>query len=221
MKAPQALPVTDAIGWRPLIRHQRAGDHPWREFNPGWARIGWRPAALVVEFVFAGVGAENQARRMNERTHLLGDVGEIFLQWTGSDRYIEIHVTPENRRLQITWSGDRLRAVRQGKASLEDFTISDRKWVRSVTKTAPYFWSACVEVPATTVMTAGREFVRTTALRVAICRYDYTGGGVMPVLSSTASFRGRPFHTRAAWHRVRLAGTNRSSSSHAGARTGA
>ena len=173
------------------------------EFVPGTARIGWEPSALVVDFAFVGVGAQNQARRLNERTHLLGDVGEIFVQWRGSDRYIEIHLTPENQRLQLDWTGERLEAVRNRRATLEDFAVADPDWVRSVTKIASTFWSARLLVPASVVIGGDGRFGPETALRVAVCRYDYRAG-TTPVLSSTANFHGRPFHTRTAWSRLSL-----------------
>ncbi len=203
MEAPSALPVGAAVGWKPLLRHQRKGEPLRGDFHPGWARLGWNVSVLVAEFAFAGNGAGNRARGLNERAHLLGDVGEIFLQWAGADRYIEIQVTPENQRLQLGWSGERIAAVRKGQATLEDFTISDPDWVQSVTTVAPTFWSARVVVPAAAILAGGREFDPETALLAAVGRYDY-GGRETPILSASTDFRGQPFHTRAAWHRVRL-----------------
>lgn len=203
LEAPPALPAAVLTGWKPLIRHQRQDGPPSGRFNPGWARIGWTPSALVVDFAFTATGACNRARRLNERTYLLGDVGEIFLQWPGSDRYVEIHVTPENQRLQLAWRNEGLEAVRKGKAQLEDFAVADPGWVQSVAQAGPTLWSARTLVPAAVITPAGREFAADDGLLAAICRYDYSGG-TPPVLSSTANFQGQPFHTREAWQRVRL-----------------
>lgn len=174
-----------------------------REFNPGWARMTWEPTALVVDFCFAATAACNSARRLNERTHLLGDVGEIFLQCAGSDRYVEIHVTPENQRLQLEWNRERFEAVRNKRAALEDFAVADPNWVQTCTAVASTGWSASVRIPATVLLERETMFQVGERFLAAICRYD-SGGGDTPMLSSTVNFNGHPFHTRSAWHHARL-----------------
>jgi hypothetical protein len=81
--------------------------------------------------------------------------------------------------------------------------VADQNWIKSVAAVAPAFWSARTLVPVATLVTEPREFDGNAELLAAICRYDYSGGPT-PVLSSTADFGGWPFHTRTAWHRVRL-----------------
>ncbi len=163
----------------------------------------WEPAALVVDFCFVATAACNSARRLNERTHLLGDVGEIFLQCAENDRYVEIHVTPENQRLQLEWNSERFEAVRNKRAALEDFAIADPNWVQTCTAVASTGWSASVRIPAAVLLEEGAVFHGGARLLAAVCRYD-CGGGDKPVLSTTANFGGQPFHTRTAWHRARL-----------------
>jgi hypothetical protein len=196
-------PAVGDIGWKPLLRHQRADGVQTGTFNPGWSRIGWTDSALIFDFWFATTRARNRARRLNERTHELGDVGEIFLQCVGAKHYIEIHVTPENQRLQLAWSDERVDLVRKGKATLEEFVVSDPSWVESITEIAPSYWSARTIVPVAHVLPGGQPFNRATELLACVCRYD-TSDGPVPVLSSTADFQGQRFHHRAAWHRVEL-----------------
>lgn len=202
-EVPREFPALGETGWRPLGRHQRAGEPATRGFNPGWARMTWEPAALVVDFCFVATAACNAARRLNERTHLLGDVGEIFLQRAESDRYLEVHVTPENQRLQLEWNSERFEAVRTKRAALEDFAIADPNWVQTCTAVASTGWSASVRIPAAVLLDGGEVFLVGARFLAAVCRYDY-GGGDRPVLSSTANFGGQPFHTRSAWHHARL-----------------
>lgn len=203
--APSASPAGNPRGWKPLLKHRRAEGNaaPDRRFNPGWARIGWTSSALVVDFAFVATTARNRAIRLNERTYLLGDVGEIFLQWLGSDRYIEIHITPENQRLQLSWDAAGLQRIRQRQAVLDDFAVADLNWVQSVTSVSPTLWSARVIVPAGTIAHGLANLESDSHLIAAVCRYDY-GGKETPILSSTVDFQGSPFHTRAAWDRLVL-----------------
>ena len=77
---------------------------PAREsgFNRGWARIRWNADGLLFETLFTQTRPSNRARRLNDRTWELGDVGEFFLQERQTGRYLELHVTPENQRLQCS-----------------------------------------------------------------------------------------------------------------------
>lgn len=203
LAAPTPEPHIAATHWQTLRRHQRRDDALAGTFNAGAACLSWMESALIVDFVFVATRAQNRASRLNERTHELGDVGEIFLQAVGIEHYIEIHVTPENQRLQLRWTQDCVDAVRKGRATLEAFTVDDPDWVQSNTKVAPSFWSARTIVPASLLLAAGQSFHRDTQLRASVCRYD-TSDGSTPVLSSTADYKGGRFHDRDAWHSVVL-----------------
>jgi hypothetical protein len=203
LQPPTPEPPIAAKHWQALRRHQRPDDALAGTFNAGAASISWLESDLIVDFVFAGTHARNRARQLNERTHELGDVGEIFLHCNGVEHYIEIHVTPENQRLQLRWTEDGVAAVRKGRAKLEDCMVPDPDWVQSITAVAPSFWSARTIVPASLLLPAGGMFERTTQLRASICRYD-TSDGSTPVLSATADYKGGRFHDRAAWHDVVL-----------------
>jgi hypothetical protein len=203
LEPPRAVPFGGNAAWRPLRRHQRADGSLAGTFNPGAARISWIESAVVVDFGFAGTRPQNRARQLNELTHELGDVGEIFLQALGANHYVEIHVTPENQRLQLVWTDERVDAVRKARATLQQFTISDPSWVRSTTKVTESCWSARTIVPVENLIPGGRKFDAGTALLACVCRYDVSDGAT-PVLSSTADFQAQRFHHRAAWHRVVL-----------------
>lgn len=188
--------------WRPL-------GQPWRRdglepgFNPGWARLRWQDSALEVDAIFLGRNSRNRARTLNERTWKLGDICEVFLLAPAGRTYVELHVTPENQRLQLRWPRDGLTRFRAGTAALEDFLVSDPAWVTSTSHLGPDFWSVHATLPFSAVgIDPAAPFA--PGLRVAICRYDCTRGGE-PLLSSTAPLQEPNYHRVEDWPFLLLA----------------
>jgi hypothetical protein len=185
--------------WLPLGQPWQTGE-PGPAFQAGWARVRWHETALHYDAVFMGGGAHNSARQLNERTWELGDVGEIFVQAGAGSGYLEVHVTPENARLQLHWSADGLARVRGKVAALGEFMIAQPDWVQSRTHQAKKFWAIHVAIPAARFaldrLHAGQ------LLRTAVCRYDYRTPE--PVLSSTAPLPVPFFHHRDRWHSLLL-----------------
>ncbi len=181
--------------WRSLGQFwQPAG--PEAGFRPGRACATWHGAALTFTLLFRGRPAGNRARRLNERTWELGDVGEVFLQIPGRPDYWEFHVTPENQRLQLHWPPGGLAALRSGNAPLDQFTLGARNGLRSTATVEADGWRATLAVSAATLglanLSAGLCF------RAAVCRYD-CGGTAAPVCSSTAPLREMAFHRPDEW----------------------
>ena len=171
-------------------------------FRPGWARITWEPGGLWFDAVLASRHPRNRARRLNENTWELGDVCEVFLEVPGAARYVELHVTPENQRLQLTWPPDGLQLFRAGRAPLETFLDHRADWVRSATFIGADHWAARVFIPADRF--GARPLAAGQTFHAAVCRYD-VGDNPGFVLSSTAPLRGPSYHRREEWHQVRLA----------------
>lgn len=184
--APAAIDKT----WMPLAQPWQAG--PDAGFQTGWARIRWSETGLRYEGIFVGAGARNSARKLNERTWELGDVGEIFVQAGSNPEYLEVHVTPENARLQLLWPPDGLARVRGQAASLAEFMIDRPDWVESQSQVHGEFWAFQVFLPAERLgchrLWAGQ------LLATAVCRYDARGSP--PLLSSTAALPVPFFHHR-------------------------
>ncbi|MDI1334895.1 MAG: hypothetical protein PSU94_01825 [Lacunisphaera sp.] len=138
---------------------------------------------------------------MNQRTWELGDICEIFLQAEGRPDYFELHITPENNRLQLHWPPDGLARFRGEQARLEDFTISQPDWVESSTEAGPEYWVAHAKI---TFDRLGIDpLAHPPALRTAVCRYDY-GPNPTPVLSSTAPLREPNYHRTQEWQLLKL-----------------
>ncbi|MGH7996885.1 MAG: hypothetical protein ACREFX_11085, partial [Opitutaceae bacterium] len=175
--------------WTPFRQHWRGAAGAEAGFRPGWTSI--RRGAQSVRFVttLAEASPHNRAVRLNERMWRLGSVCEIFLKYR-EDRYVELHVTPENRRLQLDWPLDGLASIRLGGARLEDFMVEDEGWCRTATSVGPRGWRIEVELPF-----GGPD------LRAAVCRYDCSLEG-RPLLSSSAPLAEAAFHRWWEWPRV-------------------
>jgi len=197
---PWATPETRGADWQPLEQAWRGSTE--EGFNGGWARLRWHPGGLLAEGVFRGRRQTNAARRLNERTWELGSVFELFLRADGYDRYLELHVTPENQRLQLLWPDDGLESFRAGRAALGDFLVSDPAWVTSETRIAENHWAVRVAVPFHCLGLAAGATLPT--MRAAVCRYD-TGSG-REVLSSTARLPAPNYHLLAYWSRLQFVG---------------
>lgn len=158
---------------------------------------------LHVDAIFHGNAPRNRATRLNERTWELGDVFEFFLLSEDGDAYLEIHVTPENQRLQLRWPSNGLTRVHAKKQKLEEFLVPDPHWVVSRTKIEDEKWSTHLSVPAhhcpVSRLRAGQRF------RAAVCRYHYPAGSSEPVLSTTALLPQPGFHQPQHWHELVLA----------------
>lgn len=185
--------------WRGLRQAWRA-DGPERGFRPGRVRVTWDEEGLEFAIVFTGVGARNRARRLNEPTWELGDVAEVFLARRGRPGYLEIHVTPENQRLQLRWAAGGVSRLRTGRAQLGEFTF-EGGGVVSTARRSRRGWMVRVHLARDLLgprpLALGDRFV------AAVCRYDW-GNRPDPVYSSTANLRAADFHRRREWHQLRL-----------------
>lgn len=199
-----APPAPAALGpdWQPLQQAWRtSGKEP--AFQPGWARITWQDTALCYDVLFTGARPRNRARRLNESTWELGDVCEIFLQGPGpgDPGYVELHVTPENQRLQLRWTPDGLGRVRSGELPIEQFMVADPDWVESNVHVGLTSWFVQVVLPVPRL--GLRPLAAGARLRTAVCRYD-CGDKSDPVLSSTAALQAPSYHRRQDWHELVL-----------------
>jgi hypothetical protein len=174
----------------------------WRDsgtipgFRPGRARATWDAQALTFTLLFRGCPSGNRARRLNERTWELGDIGEVFVQLPGRAGYWEFHVTPENQRLQLHWPVGGLAAFRSGQVPFEEFTLGPRTGLTSTATVWPDRWRATLTIPAAVLGLTG--FSAGQSLRAAVCRYDCVGAAD-PVCSSTAPLLAPSFHRPKEW----------------------
>lgn len=191
-------PADHGPGWVELGQAWRAAPEPG--FNRGWARIRWNEAGLLCEAMFLQRNPANLARGLNERTWEMGDIAEFFLQETATGRYLELHVTPENQRLQLDWPLGGLDRFRAGTARLEDFLVTDPLWVRSAALVHADHWTASANVPFACL--GLKDSGHLPPLRTAVCRYDRSLG--RELLSSTARLTEPNYHRHGEWAELRL-----------------
>lgn len=193
--SPRGNPMTI---WLPLAQAWR--QLPQREFQAGWTRIERCGSGLRYDIIFVARSPQNRARRPSDPTWELGDVCEIFVQLEGHTEYVELHVTPENHRLQLRWTEASHEAFSAGAIPLEHALVSDPEWAITHSMVEAGHWRVSAFLPKRSLGLAAHVDGR-LAFRTAVCRYDCesTGG---PVLSSTAALRELSFHRLNEWTRL-------------------
>lgn len=176
------------------------------------AEAGFQPACihlypesdrLRIVAALQDVSPRNEATRLNETTWELGDVFEIFLQLENQREYLELHVTPENQRLQLRWTPETLDLFKAGERALEASMIVDPDWITSQTALAPEksLWLVDAGIPWNRLTRT--EIPEAKCLRCAFCRYDINPES-RETLSATPAFPRASFHLRDYWHRLVL-----------------
>ena len=173
---------------------------PEPDFAPGTVRTGWRDDALVVLAELSDADIHTRASRHNDRFWELGDTFEMFLQRETGEPYIELHVTPDNLRLQLRFTdppapqpeadGGRFEA-----ALIHANVFNSHTWVNHVERE----WCVLAEIPAALV--AG---LPGSSLRFSFSRYDYTRGRDRPVISSSSPHAEPRFHRQHEWGVLRF-----------------
>lgn len=175
--------------WKPVLQSR---------FLPARTHIGFDAKFFWMFSEFEDADIFNTSVALNQHVYKLGDVFEIFLRPLPGDEYIEFHVTPDNRHLQLWWP----RARR---------SFKDKGWIprflseacfRSWTQVLPdeKRWRILAAIPFGTLgldtPRAGDEWL------YSFGRYDYTRGFKRPILSSTSPHRVPDFHRQHEWNRL-------------------
>jgi hypothetical protein len=185
--------VVEAFRGLPKVELTQA----WRnevesEFEPAWAQLGWRDDLFLIFAELSDRDIFNRAQRLNEKTWLLGDVLEIFVQREHDAAYFEYHVTPENQRLQLKFASA---APGQGLTFLDDpALLTSRTWIFPEQKR----WCVFAQISGQSLgvtkgSLAGEKW------KFSLGRYDYTRGREEPVISSSSLHREPYFHRLHEW----------------------
>jgi len=172
-------------------------NEPQEGFRPAIVKLCWRARSLCI---FAGMEDDdifNDAQKLNDRTFLLGDVFEVFLKSPHEEHYVEIHVTPNNQRLQLRIP--RPGEARAAQAISDPAAVFSRAWIPREGGR----WFVYLEIPAhlvTGTSSAGGTF----DLQFSFARYDYTRGKESPVLSSSSPHPYASFHLVENWGILRV-----------------
>lgn len=158
---------------------------PEGDFSPASAAVGCRGDALLVLAEMTDRDVFTRADRHNQRMWELGDAFEMFLEADGAPDYYELHVAPNDLRLQL-----RIPIPRPSGRAPEELMVAcalfeSRVWAE------PAGWTVLATVPFSS--TGGRP------VRFSFSRYDYTRGRPEPVLSTTSAHARLDFHRREEW----------------------
>jgi hypothetical protein len=173
---------------------------PHPDFQPGSVRVGWRDRTLWVFAEMRDLDIYNEATQLNDPVYVMGDVFEMFLQCGRQKHYFELHVSPDNHRMQIRFDGN----PRQFTAETLPF-IEQHDLFFSRTEVCPEqeYWHVLAGIPAHVV--EGEDcFSPGNSWRFSFGRYDYTRGHQAPVISSTSAHTIADFHQREEWGTLRF-----------------
>ncbi len=136
----------------------------------------------------------NTATAHNQRTWETGDVFEIFIRRDDSTEYTEVHVTPENIKLHLTF--DDFTHTARIEDDISKVAANPDDIISSAERT-PTGWRATASVP----LAAGPGDL----IRVSFCRYDASKNNPELILSASSLHRELAFHRPLEWTLCRIA----------------
>ncbi len=172
-----------------------------RDHNLGaWVRTGWEDGHLWVYAVMDDACIYNPVTSFNEPSFQLGDVFEMFIRPDGQDVYYELHVNPNNARMQLRIpSADVFYTHREEPGIPSDWFVYEWQFESRVEVDANLGqWRVLARIPRSKVEESGPV----DAWHVSFSRYDYAAPGAVPVLTSTSAHTGPDFHHQACWRRL-------------------
>lgn len=175
---------------------------PEQDFAPGNVRTGWRENSLLVFADLSDADIFTLAKRHNDRFWELGDTFEVFLQPPAGQGYVELHVAPNNLRLQLQFAKPpSARDVDPFTSALIHDPVFDSKtWV----KPEGGGWCVFAEIP-TVALFGAQESLAAEPWRFSFGRYDATRGRQHPVISSSSPHTKLAFHRPHEWGQLRFA----------------
>ena len=193
-----ATPIPLGQAWLPT---------PEPGFAPGVVRTGWRENSLFVFADLSDIDVFTLAKRHNDRFWQLGDTFEIFLQPPGQEAYVELHVAPNNLRLQLRFAKPPTPKDTDPFASalIHDQVFESQTWAKPDTPG----WSVFAEIPLMTLIErqglGPALALSSSTWRFSFSRYDATRGREQPVISSSSPHTKPAFHRPDEWRRLHFA----------------
>jgi hypothetical protein len=173
-------------------------EYPEEKFLPAHVQVGWSRDNF---FIFGQLTDNLLFTSSTEDNQILcsyGDVFEIFLGDAEGRSYVEFHVAPNGKRLQLLWPDYEsfLKYEERGEG-ISSFLVDQpifhfSQWVDG------NVWCICASVPVATFLPPGTALEGRT-LRASFSRYDYSSAAEPPVLSSTSPHAVPSFHRQQEW----------------------
>jgi hypothetical protein len=187
-----------------LIFKQTWQNEPSPNFAGGSVKLLWEPDALVVFARMADADIISTNTTFNTPFFTGGDVFELFLRPEGQDAYLEIHVGPQNQKMQLKIDESKAFYARRNTWPPVEELIAPYKVedpiLESNTQILPSgdAWETVIRIPFS-FLSDGVEVKHGTPLHGSFCRYDYTTGEKEPVYSSTSQLEKLDFHRQEFW----------------------
>ena len=176
---------------------------PQETFRQGIVHLGWRETRLIVAASLDDDIIFTQATADNQRLWELGDVFEIFLRDAEREGYLELHIAPGDKRLQLQFpSRQTVIDLRSGLGRLEDFIVKESLFDFRTRKAAGR-WKLIALIPASSLGLKVASLKGRTVF-ASFSRYDYGSDGGPAVLSSTSPHAKPDFHRQGDWTRLVL-----------------
>ncbi len=182
---------------------------PWAEapeprFRPATVTLARDAAHLGVWADLTDEEIFNDGTLPTQPLWALGDVFEIFLRPAPGERYIELHVTPNNVQLRLAFPSELF--------FWREATFHGRKpwvWNQSLGEDAflseaalrPGGWQVWARIPWTT-LTGGTAPQNGEVWTGCFCRYDACRHEPQPVISTTGSHPRPQFHDQRGWNPI-------------------
>lgn len=173
-----------------VLRNYRTGAVP-KERGIGAMEIAGNEVRACA--VFEDSDIFNRATADNEETWVTGDAMEFFFQTRGREDYLELHVTPEEKRLMLHIPDYRTHR----EIPFEEKTFQGPVRVRTRILREEKLWCAEIVFP---FELAGLTPQTVPGSRFAICRYNYTRPDPEPEITSTRLLPDTGFHYPPGWH---------------------
>jgi hypothetical protein len=172
---------------------------PEIDFSEGLVWTGWRENSLLVFAELTDTDIFSPSTSTDYATWEAGDVFEIFLRPLDQMEYVEFHVTPENRRLQLRFANPAMVEQVRKTRSVESVLMQGDAF-RSLTWVQPkvHKWFVYAEIPASSVCSHLRP-LKESQWHFSFSRYDYIRGRKSPVISSTSPHVAPDFHRQHEW----------------------
>jgi hypothetical protein len=206
-----AFPSLEASNWEEvdamlagapaLVLDQAWVPAPQETLRQGIVRLGWQETRIIVAASLDDESIFTQATADNQRLWELGDVFEIFLRDAEREDYLELHVAPGDKRLQLHFpSRQTVANLRSGLGRLEDFIVKESLFDFRTRKVAGG-WKLVVLIPGSSLGWKVARLKGRTVL-ASFSRYDYASDGGPAVLSSTSPHARPDFHRQEEWTRL-------------------
>ena len=172
---------------------------PLGAFSAGTVRLAHTSDALWVQADLQDEDIYSEATQDSQRMWEMGDVFEMFLQADSVGGYVEMHVSPNNKRLHLRFGAGDFGLLASGHKTFVSLTTNPPRF-ESQTFLSDQGWIVEARIPFSEL--GGSEPLSGSRWRGSFCRYDRWRDGREPALSSTSPHAQPRFHSTLDWRDI-------------------